>query len=98
MCTKRSKETYVGIAMKCCLYEKRQTETNGDKRIQEFLHALSPKFRSMSVHFICVVINEEKSVGTAKLRCLYETRQTETRVSARLILQISDQCLSHTYE
>jgi hypothetical protein len=70
-------------------------ETNGDKC---FRTPNPPNFGSMSIPFIWVVICDKAYVGTAKIKCLYEKRQMETPVSARLILRISGRCLFHPYK
>jgi NAD-dependent dihydropyrimidine dehydrogenase PreA subunit len=64
---------------KMCEYSKVKVsvwnETNAHK---SFRTPNPPNLWSMFEQYIWVVIHEEKCVGTAKLRCLYETRQTET--------------------
>jgi hypothetical protein len=44
------------------------------------------------------VKSEKRYVGTAKKKCLYEKRQMETPISARLIIQICGKCLCNTFD
>jgi hypothetical protein len=68
-------------------------ETNGDTSFRTpYPLIIGP----MYIPYIWVVKSKKRYVGTDKIKCLYDKRQTEIRVSASLIIQIQvNYCAIH---